>query len=194
VSAATVGLGCRAVVPTLTVDPAANRKWFSQPNDQLATMVAASDLARLYAQAGGAVMAGESSNGRPQHLTRSDDDSCCPTAEQVAERVRRAEDQRVARQAKEEEERKAEWLASGGTIEEWDNGEAEWTEEEEEEEEEEEGEEEKVRTVSAQLCFTKTLMSLCLISVALDSAGGGAGGGRGLFAKQGGACGVGQGC
>ena len=59
-------------------------------------MVAASDLARLYAQAGGAVMA----------------------AEQVAERMRRAEDQRVARQAKEEEERKAEWLASGGTIEE----------------------------------------------------------------------------
>ena len=104
-------------------------------------MVAASDLARLYAQAGGAVMA----------------------AEQVAERMRRAEDQRVARQAKEEEERKAEWLASGGTIEEWDNGEAEWTEEEEEEE----GEEEKVRTVSAQLCFAKTLMSLCLISVAL---------------------------
>ena len=131
-------------------------------------MVAASDLARLYAQAGGAVMA----------------------AEQVAERMRRAEDQRVARQAKEEEERKAEWLASGGTIEEWDNGEAEWTEEE--------GEEEKVRTVSAQLCFTKTLVSLpvCLISVALDSAGGGAGEGRGLFArpKQGGACGVGQGC
>ena len=37
-------------------------------------------------------------------------------AEQVAERVRRAEDQRVARQAKEEEERKAEWLASGGTM------------------------------------------------------------------------------
>ena len=128
-------------------------------------MVAASDLARLYAQAGGAVMA----------------------AEQVAERMRRAEDQRVARQAKEEEERKAEWLASGGTIEEWDNGEAEWTEEE--------GEEEKVRTASAQLCFTKTLVSLpvCLISVALDSAGGGAGGGRGLFAKQGGARGVGQG-
>ena len=122
-------------------------------------MVAASDLARLYAQAGGAVMA----------------------AEQVAERMRRAEDQRVARQAKEEEERKAEWLASGGTIEEWDNGEAEWTDEEEE------GEEEKVRTVSAQLCFTKTLMSLCLISVA-----SGGGGGR-LFAKQGGACGVGQG-
>ena len=129
-------------------------------------MVAASDLARLYAQAGGAVMA----------------------AEQVAERMRRAEDQRVARQAKEEEERKAEWLASGGTIEEWDNGEAEWTEEE--------GEEEKVRTVSAQLCFTKTLVSLpvCLTSGALDSAGGGTGEGRGLFAKQGGACGVGQGC
>ena len=125
-------------------------------------MVEASDLARLYAQAGGAVMA----------------------AEQVAERMRRAEDQRVARQAKEEEERKAEWLASGGTIEEWDNGEAEWTEEE--------GEEEKVRTVSAQLCFTKTLVSLCLISVALDSAGAGAGGGR-LFAKRGGARGVGQG-
>ena len=123
-------------------------------------MVAASDLARLYAQAGGAVMA----------------------AEQVAERMRRAEDQRVARQAKEEEERKAEWLASGGTIEEWDNGEAEWTDEEEE------GEEEKVRTVSAQLCFTKTLMSLCLISVA-----SGGGGGR-LFAKQRGARGVGQGC
>ena len=116
----------------------------------------------------------------------SDDDRCCPTAEQVAERVRRAEDQRVARQAKEEEERKAEWLASGGTIEEWDNGEAEWTEEEEE------GEEEKVRTVSALLCFAKTLMSLCLISVALDSAGAGAGAG-GLFAKRGGACGVGQG-
>ena len=52
-------------------------------------------------------------------------------------------------------------------------------------------EEEKVRTVSA-FCFTKTLMSLCLISVALDSAGAGAGAG-GLFAKRGGACGVGQG-
>ena len=129
-------------------------------------MVAASDLARLYAQAGGAVMA----------------------VEQVAERMRRAEDQRVARQAKEEEERKAEWLASGGTIEEWDNGEAEWTEEEEEE-----GEEEKVRTVSAQLCFAKSLVSLCVISVALDSAGAGAGGGKRLFAKRGGARGVGQG-